>query len=557
MGAIDGSNGMVWTWGVGGTGSLGDGTKQNRSSPVSILRSSSYMDFSMTGLHNLFLDGVDGSVWAVGYNNIGQLGNNDVTSYSSPVSVLMGVSCVWVGGVSGGSTSFALDYQGTVWMWGRSHLDIGSYKVSDGISSPISILTNVSRVYVGAYGIGSAAALMNDGSLCYWGREEYGQFGLNTAVNKNSPNIASVLSNSFVNIASSRSLILRDSAGMVWGMGQDIAGAIGNNTASSLFSIPVSIARSGSYAVIDGNIFVSGAIDGSDGTIWMWGIGSPGVLGNGTTGSVSSPVTIQRSASYKMFKIGGTSCVALDGSDGSVWTWGSNSSGQLGTNTTNNASSPVPIVRPGSYVFVSTSGNTCFAIDGSDGSIWGWGNNFSLLGDNTSPNRSSPVSLIRSSSYVYIANGTNGSGAIDGSNGMIWTWGAGVRGMLGNGTADTRYSSPVSILRSASYVKLAFGYGPISGDTVFAIDGSNGSLWAWGQNESGFLGDGTYEDRSSPVSVKLGKSCIDVWAGYYGNYAIDYEGIIWSWGKNVTYSLANGENYLVNTPTSFGKMIVR
>jgi hypothetical protein len=273
-----------------------------------------------------------------------------------------------------------------------------------------------------------------------------------------------------------------------------------------------------------------------------------------------------------------------------IYTWGDNSVGQLGNNSTTSTSSPVSIAGPGSYVAVAAgqgsgdagsggSGRHVIAID-INGRLWAWGrNDFGQLGDNSTTNKSSPVSVWTSGSFVAVAAGETHSLAID-SNGMVWSWGKNDVGSLGDNTL-TNKSSPVSIARPGSYTAIvATGYYGSEGASR-AID-STGKVWYWGLSTSS-----QSDHQSSPVSVPTSilaskiaawgtntghllmlekttgrlwswdwapirqvgdtKSYVDIGTGYDNFYAIDSTGMIWAMGRNDQGQL--GDNTIAGRST--------
>jgi alpha-tubulin suppressor-like RCC1 family protein len=238
-----------------------------------------------------------------------------------------------------------------------------------------------------------------------------------------------------------------------------------------------------------------------------------------------SPVPIVGNfvASY----IGGARLIR--GSDGTAWAWGRNIYGQLGDNTRTSKSSPVSVLGGNSYIQIAAGVNHSLAIRGSDGTAWAWGHNtYGQLGDNTTASKSSPVSVLGGNSYTQIAAGYYYSLAIRGSDGSAWAWGDNNYGQLGDNTTASK-SSPVSVLGGNSYIQIAAGY-----YYSLAIRGSDGSAWAWGYNEYGQLGDNTTAGKSSPVSVLGGNSYIQIAAGTNHSLAIrGSDGTAWAWGDNI------------------------
>jgi alpha-tubulin suppressor-like RCC1 family protein len=382
--------------------------------------------------------------------------------------------------------------------------------------------------------------------------------------------------------------------GMVWAWGSGNYGAIGDNSTGDPSSgtrlSPVSIARLGSYKAVAAGYYHSLAIDAATGMVWAWGYNASGQLGDNTVTNRSSPVSITRLGSYSAVAVGTSFSLAIDAVDGMVWGWGLNSSYQLGDNTAASRSSPVSICRLGSYSTIGCGDGHSLAVDASTGMIWAWGaNTAGQLGDGTTTSKSSPVSIIRGGSYSKVICGIAYSMSIDATNGMVWSWGSNsAYGQLGDNSLTNR-SSPVSIVRNGSYSAIAAGYHSliidattgmifgigrndvgqialpfISYDPVpidrsssysaifttykhsFAIDAINNTVWAWGLNSTGQLGDGTTTFATSPISIG---SYSKIAAGYDHSVSVDATGTVYSWGKNTYGQLANNKQMLHKSPT--------
>jgi PKD repeat protein len=277
------------------------------------------------------------------------------------------------------------------------------------------------------------------------------------------------------------------------------------------------------------------------GQVYSTGNNGSGQLGNGTTTAVSSPVSVLGLSNAVSVNCTNHS-LAID-SSGMVWAWGANSWGQLGDNTTSDQSSPVSICRSGSYTAIKAGNEHALAIDGSTGMVWAWGANWSgQLGNDTMTRESSPVSIIRSASYVAISAGYNYSLVIN-SDGMIYGFGSNGNGQLGDNTT-TDQSSPVSIIRSASYVAISAGsYHSLAIDSV-------GGVWAWGNNYCGRLGTGDTTDQSSPVAIARSGSYVAISAGNYHSLAIDSSGMVLAWGYNYYGQLGTGDTTDQSSPVS-------
>jgi alpha-tubulin suppressor-like RCC1 family protein len=196
----------------------------------------------------------------------------------------------------------------------------------------------------------------------------------------------------------------------MWGWGYNAEDNLGDNSTT---------ARSSPVAVVGNHLFVSFNTGQNhtlalkeDGSCWSWGRNAAGPLGNNTTTSYSSPVAVVGGHAFSVVASGGGSAglahsMALK-SDGSVWTWGYNNNGQLGTNNTTSYSSPVAIVGGHSFFTIYAGQNYCSGYK-TNGEIWNWGNNASgQLGDSSTTNRSSPVLVVGNHTFIYQETGLKG-----------------------------------------------------------------------------------------------------------------------------------------------------
>lgn len=270
------------------------------------------------------------------------------------------------------------------------------------------------------------------------------------------------------------------------------------------------------------------------GNLWAWGRNSYGQLGDNTIISRSSPVqTIAYGTNWKQVSCGQYHTAAIK-TDGTLWTWGYNEFnqyGQLGDNTTTNRSSPVQTISFGTnWRQVSAGGHT--AAIKNDGTLWMWGyNNSGQLGDNTRTNRSSPVQTVAfGTNWKQVFCGSNNTAAIK-TDGTLWIWGANAQGQLGDNTITTRSSPVQTVAFGTNWMQVACGRYHI------AAVKTDGTLWCWGFNQFGQLGDNTTTtNRSSPVqTVASGTNWKQVACGDYYTAAIKTDGTLWCWGDNATY----------------------
>jgi alpha-tubulin suppressor-like RCC1 family protein len=312
----------------------------------------------------------------------------------------------------------------------------------------------------------------------------------------------------------------------VWAWGYNCQGRLGDNT---------SISRSSPVSVVGGFTDWCQVTAGyahslglrSNGTAWAWGCNVDGQLGDNTTTTRSSPVSVVGGFTDWCQVSGGTNHSVGVRTNGTAWAWGGNTQGQLGNNTTISRSSPVSVVGGFTdWCQVSGGGNHSLGLR-TNGTAWAWGSNgFGRLGDNTTTTRSSPVSVVGGfTDWCQVSAGSLHSLGVR-TNGTAWAWGSNGNGQLGDNTVTDR-SSPVSVVGEfTDWCQVSAGGGHSLGLRT------NGTAWAWGAN-SGELGDNTTTNRSSPVSVVGGfTDWCQVSAGSLHSLGVRTNGTAWAWGSN-------------------------
>lgn len=285
-----------------------------------------------------------------------------------------------------------------------------------------------------------------------------------------------------------------------------------------------------------------------DGTVWSWGPNSLGQLGDGTTTTRWQPVQVPGLSNIVGVSAGGGCSYALT-AGGSVYAWGWNASGQLGDGTTN--STLVPQIVPGlpATIVKMAAGSGHILVLTSGGGIKAWGaNGAGQLGNGVNTNSLSPVDVIGLTSGVTdICAGISHSMALT-STGAVKTWGYNGAGQLGDGTLTDRYS-PLTV------PGLGSGMQAISaGESVSLALTTSGCVKSWGQGPTGALGNGTNGQRLSPGDVLMLTSGVTkIFAAQNQNGFALLGTAVWAWGKNdswVAGDWTNGTSVL--TPIVFG-----
>jgi len=281
------------------------------------------------------------------------------------------------------------------------------------------------------------------------------------------------------------------------------------------------------------------------GNLWTWGFNN-GQIGDNTTTQRNTPVTtFAGGTNWKQVACGRFHTAAIK-ADGTLWTWGSNSNGQLGDNTTTTRSTPVTTFAGGTNWKQVACGYSNNAAIKTDGTLWTWGFNSSgQLGNNTTTNRSTPVTTFAGgTNWKQVAGGGYHTAAIK-TDGTLWTWGSGGLGRLGNNTTTTR-SIPVTTFAGGTNWKQVAG-----GESFTAAIKTDGTLWTWGRNALGSLGDNTTTSRLTPVTTFAGgTNWKQVSCAYRSVMAIKTDGTLWTWGHNAYGSLGDNNTTQKNTPVT-------
>jgi alpha-tubulin suppressor-like RCC1 family protein len=432
-----------------------------------------------------------GALYAMGYNTNGELGVNDVIARSSPVQVS------------------ALLQQ-----------------------DPLQIAGSWSQVATSGF-VQHTAAIRTDGSLWVWGRNDYGQLGQNDTVVRKSP-IQVMTGTSFTTVTT--------------GTG---------NTDGVAYTIALT----------------------TDNRLFAWGAGQNGVLGTSDTINRSSPTQIGSAYVWAKLYGGGNASMAKT-ITGELFAWGLNTYGSIFSNDTVSRSSPVQITTLGasglqatsSPIQVGANSNWATVSAGeinstgltTSGTLFVWGSGITgANGDSTTVARSSPVQLTSlsysqvaaGSSYFvtivdnapyfgkrmlatgYNAQGQLGINTVVASSNLV-----GVSTMMASnasspvqvGSSGVNYrSSPVQI-GTDSWYEMAAG-----GNHSLGIN-SSGSLFGWGYNQNGQVGDSTTINKSSPVQISSTTAWVDVEAGYNYSVVENSDGSIYTFGNNSDGQLGDG-----------------
>jgi alpha-tubulin suppressor-like RCC1 family protein len=489
-------DGSVWCWGGNNSGQLGIGGTTDTSTPTKVTGLGKVVRINAHGDETCAVDDADvATCW--GYDAWGQLGDNQHTySVDHPVQLSTGATDV----STGSEQSCVLTTDGKIACVGADY----DGQLGDGTLTGSLVPIQVTALLNGGLGLaaGEAHACLHDGfdnEIRCWGANDYGQLGDDSETQSSLPGVimsGANTSNVWGNVFAGGAFTCGWN-GSVYCFGQGSEGELGNALTSHQ-TIPVEVSGITTATTMSSGYQHTCAIL-TGGTITCWGQNGDGQLGDGTTMNRSVPVVpaldgvVDVAAGYQhtcAIKTGGT------GTPG-VYCWGLNDHHQLGMSATADVLTPTPIDTPFPTLPVQiTAGtwHTCVRFDGPTGGkvqCWGSDGN-SELGDNGGGETPTPVDVYGLTDAMWISARDRSTCAVR-YDGSAVCWGLNDRGQLGDGTIDTP-SVPVAVQGLSGMLVIARGGEFTCGSS------QDGKVYCWGTNEAGQLGQGTVLDKTSLVT---------------------------------------------------------
>ena len=607
------NDGSLWTWGYNQNGQVGNGTTDNQLTPITPL-SASGIKFvqSAAGLANMAAIADDGDVYIAGDGQFGQQGvgfltaslfYRNVYNFESNRSsigpakyvvqgrfntfIINGFNKLFAAGLNDGGqlstgninntsvyvqinsdnswlqvsstyrTTAAIRDDNTLWLWGSNvngslgqNLDETQLQ---GASSPVQVVGGGSWIFV-SVGQKSVYAIKSDTSIWAWGQNSYGKLGDSSVFDRSSPVQIDMAPNTgWIQVSGGSTFAAaRKSNGSVYAWGQNILGQLGPQLTNNNISKPTQMqtgsifwtSMSAGYRNVQLLTLETPAptssptvtpsptpspsvtesptpspsasptptpsasgtplptstpfptIPSTGANLWLWGENNYGQIGDGTTIFRSSPVqTLLFGRVWGKISMGafhGTGILT----DQTLWTWGRNNFGQLGQQSLINTSSPAQTITLSSNWYSVAAGYNSTGAIKYDGTLWMWGyNTLGTLGDNTTVNRSSPVlTYVGGTTWQNISIGRNHSGGIK-EDGTLWMWGGNANGQLGNNSTVSLSSAVQTFVNSTDWANV------YCGDNFTIAIKSDGEIWGWGLNSTGQFGNETYISNSVPTQV--------------------------------------------------------
>ena len=312
----------------------------------------------------------------------------------------------------------------------------------------------------------------------------------------------------------------------LWAWGGNGTGQLGDGTTTNRTS-PTKIETGITFVQLSAGHTHSAGID-NEGKLWTWGCNGEGQLGDGTTNDKMIPQKIMKDKTFKKVIASDYSTLAIDIND-EIWRWGEFYTYNAGWKSF--SESPQKLDFKIEYSLIS--GNSHYLFLDKQKKLWSWGRNSTgQLGDGTTTERTNPIQIKPEKQFTQVSAGYGFSLTID-EEGNLWTWGKNDYGQLGNGTKSYK-KVPEQIKQGIKFAQVSAG-----NSHSLAVD-YEGNLWTWGNNGSGQLGDGTTNNRVVPQKIMNGTKFKKVYARYFSSLAIDINGNIWSWGNNGWAELGDG-----------------
>lgn len=386
-----------------------------------------------------------------------------------------GPAPVFSGIAGGNSFSLALSADGTVWSWGvNNYGQLGDGSTVNRLTPALvkgesgkGILSDIDAIATRTY---YTIALKRDGTVWTWGRNDYGQLGDGTTVNKSNPvqvkgpGGAGFLTEITAVAAGNNHTLALKKDGTVWAWGYNIDGRLGDGSAISR-TTPVQVKGPGGNGFLTEVAAITTGYRHSvalkkDGAVLAWGYNADGQLGNGVAGDRNTPSRVKNETGtglltdIKQIAAGKNHTMALK-NDGTVLTWGSNETGQLGAGTKTMRNSPVKVLAGQGKDFQDAAAVAAGAghsmIMKNDGTLWAFGDNTAgQCGNGTTVNPDYPAQVkgLDGTDFLtectVVTGGSNHTLAI-GKDGSILGWGGNNQGQVGNGTAKNEFIPVVAI----------------------------------------------------------------------------------------------------------------
>lgn len=567
----------VWAWGRNDFGQLGNGTSISANRPVQISGLTNIVAIAAGKLHSMALD-ANGRVWTWGYNNAGQLGRGtqDASAHPTPTMVSGLTSVVSISANANSDSSYVIRSNGAVLCWGEgSSGQLGNGATADSYS-PVSTLNLriIPPSGIGAESNQPAVSISSpaDGAL-FAGTNRLeiiaspqgGASPFTILFTANGAALGSATSSPYsVTWTGMTNGVYMLGATVIDGGGlsetsspvQVIFASVPAVTQTPIFSPAAGIYRDIQGISIQGsdtNTLVRYTTNGADPVegdpVLLFGekllanqdlfVKARIFSGNKNPGPVAS--ALYRIGSFRRNLDGGATYALMCGGDGVVRAWGSNWYGELGLGHTDTQPAPAALSAISNVVSVSAGEVSSLAVN-RNGTLYTWGANFiGQLGNGTVDDTNVPTQVIGMLNNVRTAKMGSGHALAVKTNGTVWVWGYNGEGQLGQGTYDSdAHVAPIMVtglIATAAAV----------GQSHNLVLDTNGVVWGWGSNLGGQVGVPiVFDYEMTPVMVSNWTGVRAIACGQKSSFALKSNGTVWAWGFDLRGSLGIGPTVSAN-----------
>lgn len=374
--------------------------------------------------------------------------------------------------------------------WNLTYVVSNTAPPTSGVTGVVVLTARPTSVMVSTGGQASCE-VSGDHTLRCWGRNNFGQLGDGTLVNRTTPvQVGADADWDSVSTGGSTTCGIRTDR-TLWCWGLDNFGQLGIGRGKPR-STPVRVGTATNWASVSTNWFHTCATR-TDATLWCWGLNDRGQLGDGTLELRGRPTQVGEARDWLTVSAGGWHTCGTRG-DGTAWCWGQNVFGQLGNDDPVLRVNPTQVGVAGDWVQVSAGwAHTCGLTSQGRASCWGL-NGSGQLGDGSRRPRRSPEAVSGDRIWTSLSTGDASSCGVD-NTGAAYCWGSNRYGQLGDGSLrDQR--APVMVRSEGRWLWLDAGWFHVCGGL------ESGIRQCWGNNEAGQVGNGSTADKPLPKEVK-------------------------------------------------------
>lgn len=531
------NDGTLWSWGNNKYYTLGFFVSGIYKEPIQISDDNKWVDIALGEYHSIGLKS-DGTIWAWGSNENGQCGIDVFDTYiSNPTQI--GYDNNWESIATSNKTSFAIKHDGSLWAWGNNNF--GQINDSSYIKRKLPVrIGNDNNWKSVKGGYDRVLALRRDGTLWTWGKNTFGLLGVDSSIERvaisqigDSNNWHKILS------VGKECTFVKKNDLKIWGWG-DNSKKLVDSLANNFITTPIELSYPSNILKIENKIGDTFLLN-EKGEIVMWGKSKKINISNGNRkyyfnqiGSQNNWIDISTNFIHSL---------ALN-SNNQLFVWGtSNGTHSLEGDGSMDSYIKYPVLTVANDIYkINANANSTLIIK-NDGTLWGWGNNQAFVLGENSLGFSSITRIGSLNLWKEISSNFQHTLGID-NFGNLYSC-----GLNFNGECGQINNNPASLNLIGNNYKIAKTGVGFSG----AIK-NDGSLWMWGKNDVGQLGDSTFSNKNFPTRIGTEFDWKDIELSTTHTIALKADGSIWAWGSNVGASLGigNQSNYYCNTPQRVG-----